>query len=113
MSRPRVGCAAVHAVDFNGMRCAACGTQWDHDDPEPPPCRTGARALVTVNAPAEPVVEQLTLLRVPVLLSDGLALSMAAAYHAAYGRIARADPVAPRLAGMAAAWRVFLDEAGQ
>lgn len=24
--------------------CTTCGKQWDHDDPEPPPCRRESRA---------------------------------------------------------------------
>lgn len=24
--------------------CAACGKQWDHDDPEPPECKRESRA---------------------------------------------------------------------
>lgn len=37
-------CKAVQYSDQ--MHCAACGLLWDVNDPDPPPCKAEARAMV-------------------------------------------------------------------
>lgn len=108
MSRLPSGCSAERAVDFNGMRCAACGTQWENDDPEPPPCRTGVRALAPLVVQGEPVVARVDLAGVPVTPPPELVERMVAAYEAW-----RNTGLDGRQRGMRAAWRMFLDEVGQ
>ena len=86
------------------MRCVPCGLVWDVNDPEPPECRKIDRRLKVVkdavkfeSKPSEPA-------RLPVKLPDDVAVEMVKTYQAN----AR-DGIKGQIAGMQAAYRLFLD----
>lgn len=119
------GCAAVQSSDE--MRCGRCALVWDVNDPDPPACRrrSSDRTIGAAPALAAPYGSPsanpgglraptprgaFTVVPVALELPEDLAERMAAAYQAAE---AATDWGSPRVAGMRAAWRVFLDEAGR
>jgi hypothetical protein len=110
MSARPLSCFASPAVDFPGMRCGACGLQWEHNDLDPPTCGKGGRRRFPIAtqmdiAPALARTGGATEAVVPLELPERLALRMAMAYESG------ATPGgAPSVAGMRLAWRVFLDE---
>lgn len=88
------------------MRCVPCGLVWDMNDPEPPECRKNIkRAAAKVakfeaeTAPLKPKAKGL-----PVDLPPDLAAEMVKTYQAN----AR-DGIKGQIAGMQAAYRLFLD----
>ena len=83
------------------MMCAPCGLTWDTNDPEPPECRKNIkRAAAKVakfeaeTAPLKPKAKGL-----PVDLPSDVAAEMVKTYQAHGGH----------MAGMQAAYRIFLD----
>jgi hypothetical protein len=90
------------------MICAACGLNWDTDDPEPPECQKVDRRSKKAKSAKEGLEASFAHAkerrRVPEELPDHVAAAMVKAYHAN----AR-DGLKGRVAGMQAAWRVFLD----
>jgi len=95
------------------MRCATCGTQWDHDDKDPPACiapavkvlrQEVAEARLTAAAEA---ARGATEAIVPLELPEDLARRMATAYEAV---VLHGEVGASCVPAMRAAWRVFLDE---
>ncbi len=111
MSPRPSGCQATQGP--GGVRCVACGMQWDLDDADPPDCRTltpaRARGTPFVNGrylgDPEPVAAPARTVAAPVDLSFDLADRMARAYETERGLGLNAR-------AMRAAWRVFLDEVG-
>ena len=101
MSR-RPGCLARQYGDQ--MSCAACGLTWDTNDPEPPDCRKVDRRSKIVKAVAEfdraPHVS-----KSPARLPDRLPVALAAEMDKAY----RANANGDHMAGIQAAYRIFLD----
>ena len=88
------------------MRCVPCGLVWDMNDPEPPECRKNIkRAAAKVakfeaeTAPLKPKAKGL-----PVDLPSDVAAEMVKTYQAN----AR-DGIKGQIAGMQAAYRLFLD----
>ncbi len=88
------------------MICAPCGLNWDTNDPEPPECRKNIkRAAAKVakfeaeTAPLKPKAKGL-----PVDLPSDVAVEMVKTYQAN----AR-DGLKGQIAGMQAAYRLFLD----
>lgn len=87
------------------MICAACGLNWDTNDPEPPECRKVDRRTKKAKSAMEAAFAHAKeRRRVPDELPDHVAMEMAKAYHAN----AR-EGIKGRVRGMQAAWRVFLD----
>lgn len=90
------------------MICAACGLNWDTNDPEPPECHKVDRRTKKAKSAQEGLEAAFAHAkerrRVPDELPDHVAMEMAKAYHAN----AR-EGIKGRVAGMQAAWRVFLD----
>lgn len=90
------------------MICAACGLNWDTNDPEPPECckldRRSKKARSAKEGLEAGFAHAKERRRVPDELPDHVAMEMAKAYHAN----AR-EGIKGRVAGMQAAWRVFLD----
>ena len=90
------------------MICAACGLNWDTNDPEPPACRKVDKRTKKAKSAKEGLEAAFAHARerrrVPEELPDHVAMEMAKAYHAN----AR-EGIKGRVAGMQAAWRVFLD----
>lgn len=90
------------------MICAACGLNWDTNDPEPPECHKVDRRTKKAKSAKEGIEAAFAHAkerrRVPDELPDHVAMEMAKAYHAN----AR-EGIKGRVAGMQAAWRVFLD----
>lgn len=95
--------------------CGPCGMQWDTNDPEPPACRRtrpqGRRVVVDMAPPTGPAPRDpgdvrlpTTLAHIPTDLPANVAASMAISFDNAM-RGNRGDQVA----GMRAAYRVFLD----
>lgn len=101
MSR-RPGCLARQYGDQ--FICAPCGLTWDTNDTEPPDCRKVDRRSKTVKAVAEfdaaPRVA-----KSPARLPDKLPVDLAAEMDRAY----RANANGGHMAGIQAAYRVFLD----
>lgn len=106
MSRRPHECLARQYGDQ--MICAACGLNWDTNDPEPPACRKVDRrskkareAKEGLEAAMEHAKERRGL---PDELPDHVAMEMAKAYKAnARGGLKG------QIAGMQAAYRLFLD----
>lgn len=98
MSKIPYQCQARRYADQ--MICPACGLNWDTNDPEPPQCHKIDRRSKVVKA----VVKFYENVRPkfqkpPAVLPDDLAAEMDKVYRANLGG----------LAGMKAAYRVFLD----
>ena len=85
------------------MRCVPCGLVWDMNDPEPPECRKNikraAAKVAKFEAETKPKAKGL-----PVDLPSDVAAEMVKTYQAN----AR-DGIKGQIAGMQAAYRLFLD----
>ena len=90
------------------MICAACGLNWDVNDPEPPTCRTYDRRTRQAKDAAARLDAAMTHAKarkgLPHELPDDVAVDMVKAYRAN----AR-DGLKGQIAGMQAAYRLFLD----
>ena len=88
------------------MICAACGLNWDVNDPEPPECRKNIKRAIArvakIEAEAAPLKPKAP--KLPHELPDDVAVDMVKAYRAN----AR-DGLKGQIAGMQAAYRLFLD----
>ena len=84
------------------MICAPCGLNWDVNDPEPPECRKNIKRAIARVAKIEE--EAAPLKSLPVMLPDEVAVEMVKTYQAN----AR-DGIKGQIAGMQAAYRLFLD----
>lgn len=84
------------------MLCAACGLAWDMNDPEPPECHKNIKRAIARVAKIEE--EAAPLKSFPVMLPDEVAVEMVKTYQAN----AR-DGLKGQIAGMQAAYRLFLD----
>lgn len=88
------------------MICAACGLNWDTNDPEPPACRKNIKRAVArvakIEAEAAPLKPEAP--KLPHELPDDVAVEMVKTYQAN----AR-DGLKGQIAGMQAAYRLFLD----
>ena len=103
MKRPH-DCQASRYGDQ--LICAACGLNWDVNDPEPPTCRTYDRRTrqAKVTAQFEQENRPAKGRGLPVELPDEVAVEMVKTYQAN----AR-DGLKGQIAGMQAAYRLFLD----
>ena len=88
------------------MSCAACGLAWDTNDPEPPGCRKVDRRSKIVKTVAEFDATQHAA-KSSTKLPDKLPVALAAEMDKAY----QANANCGHLAGMQAAYRIFLDRA--
>ena len=86
------------------MICAPCGLTWDTNDPEPPECRKNIKRAVARVAKIEAEAAPLNAKKWPDELPDHVAVEMVKAYQAN----AR-DGINGQIAGMQAAYRLFLD----
>jgi hypothetical protein len=91
------------------MICAPCGLNWDVNDPEPPECRKNIKRatarVAKIEAEALPVIpHRHGQGRLPDELPPDLATEMVKTYQAN----AR-DGLKGQIAGMQAAYRLFLD----
>ena len=89
------------------MRCVPCGLVWDMNDPEPPECRKNIKRAVAKVAKIEEEAAPLKSKeprRFPVMLPEEVAVEMVKTYQAN----AR-DGLKGQIAGMQAAYRLFLD----
>jgi len=88
------------------MICAPCGLTWDTNDPEPPECRKNIKRAVArvakIEAEAAPLKPKAP--KLPHELPDDVAVEMVKTYQAN----AR-DGLKGQIAGMQAAYRLFLD----
>ena len=99
MKRPHE-CQARHYGDQ--MICAACGLNWDTNDPEPPACRKVDRRTKKAKEAAAGLDAAMTHAKaLPHKLPDDVAAEMVKTYKANAGG----------LACMQAAYRLFLDRA--
>ena len=103
MSR-RPGCLARQYGDQ--IICAACGLTWDTNDTEPPECRTNIKRATAKVAKFEAETAPLKSKApgLPLDLPDDVAAEMVKTYQAN----AR-DGLKGQIAGMQAAYRLFLD----
>lgn len=89
------------------MICVPCGLVWDMNDPEPPECRKhikrAAAKVAKFEAETAPLKSKEPR-RFPVTLPDEVAVEMVKTYQAN----AR-DGLKGQIAGMQAAYRLFLD----
>lgn len=99
MKRPH----ECHARQYGDqMICTPCGLNWDVNDPEPPECRkVDRRTKKAKQAAPDPVAHAKAL---PDELPPDVAVDMVKAYKAN----AR-DGITGQIAGMQAAYRLFLD----
>lgn len=81
------------------MICAACGLNWDTNDPEPPACRKRSKRVKIEAAP---------LPLKPKGMPTELPVDVAAEMVKTYQANAR-DGLKGQIAGMQAAYRLFLD----
>ena len=89
------------------MRCVPCGLVWDMNDPEPPECRKNIKRAIARVAKIEEEAAPLKSKeprRFPVMLPEEVAVEMVKTYQAN----AR-DGIKGQIAGMQAAYRLFLD----
>ena len=90
------------------MRCVPCGLVWDMNDPEPPECRKVDRRTKKAKDAAARLDAAMTHAKarkgLPHELPDDVAVDMVKAYRAN----AR-DGLKGQIAGMQAAYRLFLD----
>ena len=84
------------------MRCVPCGLVWDMNDPDPPECRKNIKRAAAKVAKFE--AETAPLKSLPRMLPDEVAVEMVKTYQAN----AR-DGLKGQIAGMQAAYRLFLD----
>lgn len=85
------------------MICAPCGLAWDMNDPEPPECHKNIKRVAKIEEEAAPLKSKEPR-RLPVMLPDDVAAEMVKTYQAN----AR-DGLKGQIAGMQAAYRLFLD----
>ena len=81
------------------MICAACGLNWDTNDPEPPACRKVDKRTKKAKEAAAGLDAAMTHAKARQGLPDDVAADMVKTYKANAGG----------LAGMQAAYRLFLD----
>ncbi len=84
------------------MICAPCGLNWDVNDPEPPECRKNIKRAIARVAKIEEEAAPLKVKKAPAFpheLPADVAAEMVKTYQANRGG----------LAGMQAAYRLFLD----
>ena len=89
------------------MRCVPCGLVWDMNDPEPPECRKNIKRAIARVAKIEEEAATLKSKeprRFPVMLPEEVAVEIVKTYQAN----AR-DGIKGQIAGMQAAYRLFLD----
>ena len=89
------------------MICAPCGLTWDTNDPEPPECRKNIKRAVARVAKIEEQTAPLKAKKAPAFpheLPADVAVEMVKTYQAN----AR-DGLKGQIAGMQAAYRLFLD----
>ena len=86
------------------MICAACGLNWDTNDPEPPACHKVDRRTKKAKEAAAGLDAAKTRKALPHELPDDVAAEMVKTYKAN----AR-DGLKGQIAGMQAAYRLFLD----
>lgn len=89
------------------MICAPCGLNWDVNDPEPPECRKNIKRTIArvakIEEEAAPLKSKAPR-QLPVMLPEDVAVEMVKTYQAN----AR-DGLKGQIAGMQAAYRLFLD----
>ena len=91
---------ACHARQYGDqMRCVPCGLVWDMNDPEPPECRKNIKRAVAKVAKIEAAPLPIKPKGMPTELPVDVAAEMVKTYQANRGG----------LAGMQAAYRLFLD----
>lgn len=86
------------------MRCVPCGLVWDMNDPEPPECRKNIKRAVAKVAKIEAAPLPIKPKGMPTELPVDVAAEMVKTYQAN----AR-DGLKGQIAGMQAAYRLFLD----
>lgn len=89
------------------MRCVPCGLVWDMNDPEPPECRKNIKRAIARVAKIEEEAAPLKSKeprRLPVMLPDEVAVEMVKTYQ-----VNARDGLKGQIAGMQAAYRLFLD----
>ena len=89
------------------MRCVPCGLVWDMNDPEPPECRKNIKRAIAKVAKLEETTAPLKVKKAPTFpheLPADVAVEMVKTYQAN----AR-DGLKGQIAGMQAAYRLFLD----
>jgi len=86
------------------MICAPCGLTWDTNDPEPPECRKNIKRAIARVAKIEAAPLPIKPKGIPTELPDEVAVEMVKTYQAN----AR-DGLKGQIAGMQAAYRLFLD----
>ncbi len=89
------------------MMCAPCGLTWDTNDPEPPECRKNIKRAIARVAKIEEQAAPRNAKQAPAFpheLPDEVAVEMVKTYQAN----AR-DGLKGQIAGMQAAYRLFLD----
>ena len=89
------------------MICAACGLNWDTNDPEPPACRKNIKRAVARVAKIEEQTAPLKTKKAPAFPHE-LPADVAAEMVKTYQANAR-DGLKGQIAGMQAAYRLFLD----
>lgn len=89
------------------MICAPCGLIWDTNDPEPPECRKNIKRAVARVAKIEEQTAPLKAKKAPAFPHE-LPADVAAEMVKTYQANAR-DGIKGQIAGMQAAYRLFLD----
>ena len=89
------------------MRCVPCGLVWDMNDPEPPECRKNIKRAVARVAKIEEQTAPLKTKKAPAFPHE-LPADVAAEMVKTYQANAR-DGLKGQIAGMQAAYRLFLD----
>ena len=89
------------------MICAPCGLTWDTNDPEPPECRKNIKRAVARVAKIEEQTAPLKVKKAPTFPHE-LPADVAAEMVKPYQANAR-DGLKGQIAGMQAAYRLFLD----
>lgn len=87
--------------------CAPCGLAWDTNDTEPPECRTNIKRGIAKIAKFEEATAPLKSegpVRLPDKLPQDVAVEMVRAF-----RVNEQGGIMGQLAGMQAAYRIFLD----
>lgn len=88
--------------------CALCGLNWDTNDPEPPECRKVDRRTKKAKSAAEWLQASIAHAKARRGLPDELPDDVAAEMVKTYRANAR-DGLMGQIAGMQAAYRLFLD----
>lgn len=86
------------------MRCVPCGLVWDMNDQEPPECRKNIKRAVAKVAKIEAAPLPFKPKGIPTELPVDVAAEMVKTYQANAG-----DGLKGQIAGMQAAYRLFLD----